>query len=80
MVSAERPVRSHQRSRSSGAKIRGTRAGRGVDESVAEAAGDVVAEAGGAHLGDGEAAGGDDDGVGGGGCRWRFRREAGVSV
>ncbi len=35
-------------------------AGAGLDDFQAELAGEVVAEGGGAHFGDGEAAGGDD--------------------
>ena len=41
----------------------GNEAGAGFDDGVTELAGEVVAEGGCAHLGDGEAAGGDDEGV-----------------
>ena len=45
-----------------GREDEGDEGGAGFDDVEAELAGDVVAEAGGAHLGDGEAAGGDDEG------------------
>ena len=61
VASAETPARSHQRSRSSGAKVKGTSAGRGSTRGEAKLAGELVPEAGGAHFWNGKAAGGDDE-------------------
>ena len=62
MTSAETPARSRVAlAVVRDEKTRGTRAGRGANNFQAELAGEVVAESGGAHLGDGEAAGGDDE-------------------
>ena len=78
MTSAERPVRSHQRALFCGVEDERDERGAGGDDVEAELVGDLVAEGGGAHLGDGEAAGGDDDGVGvegaGGGLDAEVRR------
>ena len=61
-----------------GCEDEGDEAGAGFDEGVAEAGGDLVTDAGGAHLGDGEAAGGDDDGLRGEGACGGFDRETGA--
>ena len=47
-----------------GGEGEGDEGGAGLDDPVAELAGEVVAEGGGAHFGYGEASGGDDDGSG----------------
>ena len=64
MTSAERPVSSHQRAWSSGREHKGNERGAWLDDLQAELASDVIAETGGAHLWDGEATRGDDEGLG----------------
>ncbi len=61
-ASAETPARSPQVSEVGGSKGERDEGGAGLDEGEAELAGEFVAEAGGAHFGDREAAGGDDEG------------------
>ena len=57
----------------------GDEGGAGFDDAEAELSGDVVAEGGGAHLGDGEAAGGDDYGLCDEGAGGGFEAEGGVA-
>ena len=59
-----------------GGEDEGDEGGAGLDDFEVELAGEVVAEGGGAHLGDGETSGGDDEGLGDDWAGGRFDVEA----